>query len=325
MNTPKIHYLSSTTDSSGKIAVRSALPVGQASVVVLLLHGATLPSIIFDLPGDTNHPTMMSYLAAKGYAVYSLDFRGYGLSSKPEVMDGPAMAGSPLITHKDAATDVHDVQQFIAQQHPNVPIVLVGFSWGSSISGYITTHTDWVSKLILLGPVYSYKNPQWQELADSNDSTKLNVGIKSYRIASRERWCGLWERELKGSDPTIRRDPKTLNALLEHIESTDAAWAKRSNNPNCIRIPTGVLMDALQTYNQTPIYDASKINCPTLVLRGEHDTASLIGDADGLMNALTCQKQRIDIADATHYGILERGAMRFFKAIADFIGEEYPL
>lgn len=318
--TSKIQYIPSTADSSCKIAVRSILPIGQVNVVVLLLHGATLPSIIFDLLGEQCHTTMMSYLSANGCAVYSLDFRGYGLSSKPKAMDDSTMTGLPLIIHKDAANDVYDVQKLLAQQHPNIPIVLCGFSWGSSISGYIATHRHWVSKLILLGPVYSYKNPQWQELADLNDSTKLNPGIKSYRIASRERWCGLWDRELKVNNATMWRDPKTLEALLDHIENTDITWAKKSNNPGCIRIPTGVLMDALQTYNKTPIYDASKIKCPTLVLRGEHDTASLSADAAGLMNALICQKQRIDIPDATHYGILERQAERFFRSIVDFIG-----
>jgi hypothetical protein len=43
------------------------------------------------------------------------------------------------------------------------------------------------------------------------------------------------------------------------------------------------------------------------------------------MATLTCQKQRLDIADATHYGILEQGAERFFEAITDFIEDDYPL
>lgn len=316
---PEISYIRSSACPLSKIALRMCLPAEQSKAVVLILHGATLPSIIFDLPGAPNQPTMMSYLAAQGYAVYSLDFRGYGQSSKPVEMDDPLMAGPPLIAHQDAAVDVSDVVQLIKEHYQDIPIILCGFSWGSSISGYIATHTDWVSKLILLGPVYSYPNPQWQELADPNDFSKLNPGIKSYRIASRERWCGLWERELKSHNAFSWRDPGTLEVLLDYMESTDAAWAERTSNKGCIRIPTGVLADALQTYNQTPIYDASKILCPTLVLRGENDTASLSADADGLISALTCPKQRIDIADATHYGILEKGAERFFKSIADFI------
>lgn len=319
-----IFYIPSTVCKHGEIAVRVKLPQKQAKTVVLILHGATLPSIIFDLPYAHDKPSMMENFADKGYATYSLDFRGYGLSSKPTEMEDPSMAGPPLITHTDAAADVDDVVQMIQERHPGVPIVLVGFSWGSSISGYIATHSNWISRLILLGPVYSYKNPAWLELADPSDSSKLNPGIKSYRIASRDRWCGLWDRELRGRDASWR-NPSTFKALLDHIESTDADWAEKTQNKGCIRIPTGVLADALRTYNQNPIYNASKIQCPTLILRGEYDTASLCADADGLMATLTCQKQRIDIADATHYGILEQGSERFFKVITDFISGDFPL
>ena len=316
---PDLLFISSSACLISKIAVRVRLPAVQPKAVVLLLHGATLPSIIFDLPGSPNQLSMMSYLAANEYAAYSLDYRGYGHSSKPVEMDDPQMKGPPLITHYDATFDVNDVVQLIKDRHPNVPVILCGFSWGSSISGYITARNNWVSKLILLGPVYSCANPQWKELADPKNPTKLNPGIKSYRIASRERWCGLWERELKSNNAMQWQDQATLRALLDDIETTDADWAKRTKNEKCIRIPTGVLVDALQTYNQTPIYDASKIQCPTLVLRGEQDTASLSADADGLMAALGGPKKRIDIANSSHYGILEKRAELFFEAIVDFI------
>ncbi|MCE2716548.1 MAG: alpha/beta hydrolase [Pseudomonadota bacterium] len=311
------YYLPSTAAPSLNIAVRLNT-LAQPKAVVLLLHGATLPSIIFDLPSAQGQLSMMAYLKMQGYATYSLDYRGYGDSSKPLEMDASA-GSSPLITHKDAMQDVLDVMSFIKERHPTLPIILCGFSWGSSISGYITTHFNWVNKLILLGPVYSYPNPQWQELADPKNPTKLNPGIKGYRLAARERWCGLWERELKMHDTFNWRDPQTLEQLLDYMENTDIAWANRTNNKGYIRIPTGVLADALRTYNQNPIYDASKIQCPTLVLRGENDTASLSADVDGLMNTLICSKRRIDIENATHYGILEKGAERFFKVMVNFI------
>lgn len=313
-----IEYIQSSASADCRIAMRKALPKDSPKAVILILHGATLPSIIFDLAPTQGQPSMMSYLANCGYALYSLDYRGYGLSSKPAAMDDPEMAGPPIMTNIEAALDVMDVVGKIQKNHPGLPINLCGFSWGSSISGYLSTKYDWMSKLILLGPVYSCENPQWKELADPNDPTKLNPGIKSYRIARRERWCGLWDRELQGRDAAKYRDPKTLEAVLDHIESTDAKWAQENDRPGYIRISTGVLVNALQTYNHNPIYDASKIQCPTMVLRGDWDTASLSIDADGLTNKLTCPNKRVDIPQATHYGILEFGAERFFKAINDF-------
>ncbi len=313
----QINYLQSSADVNCKIAVRSGLPKIQAESVVLILHGATLPSIIFDLAVFEGH-SMLSYIAENGIAAYSLDYRGYGLSSKPIEMDSPPVAGNLLITHIDAVVDVHDVLKFINEQHPGKPIVFCGFSWGSTIAGYIASTTNLAKKLILLGPVYSYKNPQWLELANPNDNTNLNPAIKNYRIALRERWCGLWDREL-ASNQIFWRDPKVLEELLNHVEKSDSNWANLTGKIGCIRIPTGVLADALRVYNQNPIYDASKITCPTLVLRGDHDSASLAADVSGIINTLTCHKQLINVDNATHYGILERGAGRFFKAIIDFI------
>jgi len=310
-----LHFLQSSADQNCKLAVRACLPTTPAETVILLLHGATLPSVIFDI-AVADGQSMLSYLADHGLAVYALDYRGYGLSSKPESMDDPTMAGAPLINHLDAAVDVHDVIKFIKQQHGDIPLILCGFSWGSGIAGYIASTTNFPTKLILLGPVYSHKNPQWIDLVDPNDATKLNPSIKSYRIASRNHWCSLWDREVAGKD---WRDQNVLETLLEQIEDSDRAWAIKASKSGCIRIPTGVLADACRVYNQNPIYNAAKIACPTFVLRGEQDTASTSLDMVELLNHLTCPKYHVDIANASHYGILEYGAGRFFTSIVNFI------
>ena len=69
-NDQAVHYLQSTAYPAGKIAIRYKFPKGPTNKVVLILHGATLPSFIFDLPPSPTQPSMMSYLADKGYAVY---------------------------------------------------------------------------------------------------------------------------------------------------------------------------------------------------------------------------------------------------------------
>lgn len=314
----KVNYIQSSADKSCKIAVRSCLPETETKAIMLILHGAVLPSIIFDLP-VCDGKSMLSYMAEKGIAAYAVDYRGYGLSSKPLAMDDSSMGGKPLINHVDATVDVLDVLKFIDQRQEKKEIIFCGFSWGSTIAGHIAATTNLAAKLILLGPVYSYQNPQLAELADPNDVTKLNPSIKSYRIVSRERWCGLWDRELKAHNTLQWRDPLILESLLNHIENSDSAWASQNSRSGCIRIPTGVLSDALRVYNQNPIYDAAKITCPTFVIRGEQDSASVGVDVSGLFNSLTCHKERVDITNATHYGILEKESWRFFKLMSDFV------
>lgn len=314
MLTKNYFYIQSSADKNCQLYVREVLPE-KPKAIALVLHGATLASIIFDLK-VTQH-SMLGFLATQDFATYSIDYRGYGNSSKPEAMNDPEMKGSPLIDHNDAHEDVMDLIRYTQSIHPNLPINLVGFSWGSNIAGFTALKTD-INKLILLGPVYSYANPGWRELGDANDVMQLNKSIKSYRIVSRARWHKPWDVEIPFDDKSVWRDPKLLEEICNSIELSDADWANATGNQGTIRIPTGVLSDAHRVYTLRPIYDASKITCPTLILRGEQDSASQDIDMQGLFAKLQCPKQRIDISDASHYGILEKGADRFFEVIGEF-------
>lgn len=308
-------YIQSSADQNCKLYVRELAPETPKAIAIVL-HGATLSSIIFDLK-VTEH-SMLGFLAAQGFATYSLDYRGYGNSSKPAAMNDPEMKSTPLIDHSDAHADVMDLIRYTQSIYPNLPINLVGFSWGSNISGFTSLKTE-INKLILLGPVYSYANPSWRELGDASDVMQLNKSIKSYRIVSRVRWHKPWDVEIPFTDKSVWRDPKLLELLCDEIEATDADWAKATGNQGTIRIPTGVLSDAHRVYTRRPIYDASKITCPTLILRGEQDSASQNEDMQGLFAKLQCPKQRIDIPNSSHYGILEKGADRFFEVIGEFL------
>ena len=308
-------YLESSADKNCKLYVREVVPE-KPKGIALVLHGATLSSVIFDLK-VTEH-SMLGFLAEQGFATYSIDYRGYGNSSKPDAMNDPEMKGAPLIDHRDAHEDVMDLIRYTQSIDHNLPINLVGFSWGSNISGFTALKTA-INKLILLGPVYSYANPGWRELGDAKDVMKLNKSIKSYRIVSRARWHKPWDVEIPFTDKSVWRDPKLLEEICDSIEATDAEWANATGNQGAIRIPTGVLSDAHRVYTLRPIYDAAKITCPTLILRGEQDSSSRDEDMQGLFNKLNCPKQRIDLPDASHYGILEKGADRFFNAIVEFL------
>lgn len=310
-------YIQSSADKECKLHVRTAVPKIPKGIV-LVLHGATLSSVIFDVK-VTKH-SMLGFLSLNDFAAYSLDYRGYGNSSKPEAMNDPEMKGEPLINHFDAYSDVLDLICHVKKIHPGLPISLIGFSWGSNISGLTALKTG-IHKLILLGPVYSYANPGWRELGDANDVMTLNKSIKSYRVVSRARWHKSWDVEIPFDDKAVWRDPDLLETICDAIQLSDSDWANATGNQGKIRIPTGVLSDAHRVYTKRPIYDAAKITCPTLILRGEQDSASRNEDMQGLFAQLICPKQRIDIPNASHYGILEKGADRFFEAIGEFLSD----
>ena len=104
-------------------ARRPAVPRGS----VLLVHGRTWsgrPDFDLQVPGLQR--SVLTSLAAEGYAAYAVDLRGYGETPRDE---------TGWSTPRRAADDVLNVLQWIAARHPGLPLpALIGWSRGSVIS-----------------------------------------------------------------------------------------------------------------------------------------------------------------------------------------------
>ena len=120
-----------------------------ASKVLLYVHGATYPAeTAFDL--QLNGLSWMDYMAQRGYDVYLVDLRGYGLSARPPEMDKPAMDSPPLVRTATAVKDVGAAVDFILKRRAISKINLLGWSWGTSTMGWYTAqNNDKVNKLVL--------------------------------------------------------------------------------------------------------------------------------------------------------------------------------
>lgn len=73
--------------------------------------------------------------------VYTFNYRGYGLS-----------AGAPSET--SLYEDAFYIFDAIKKEHPNRRIVIIGYSLGSGVAGYLAARTD-PSLLVLLAPLHS--------------------------------------------------------------------------------------------------------------------------------------------------------------------------
>ena len=103
-------------DPGLQLYVRNKRPEGMTQFspekTVVYVHGATYPSeTAFDLP--LAGQSWMDYIASRGYAVYLLDLRGYGKSSRPKEMDQPPEANEPIVTTEVARRDVGAVVDHI--------------------------------------------------------------------------------------------------------------------------------------------------------------------------------------------------------------------
>ena len=113
--------------------------------VILLIHGRTwaaLPDFDLQVPGQSW--SVLQKLAARGYAAYAVDLRGYGRS--------PRDPGGWL-TPARAVLDVGAVLAWItAHERPARRPVLLGWSLGSMVSQLLAQkHGDQISALILYG------------------------------------------------------------------------------------------------------------------------------------------------------------------------------
>jgi alpha-beta hydrolase superfamily lysophospholipase len=137
-----------TVQSDGHpMAVWARRPANPRGVVVLV-HGmtwSTRPDFDLQVPGLQR--SVMSSLAAKGFAAYGVDLRGYGETPRDS---------SGWLTPRRSAADVTNVLVWVASQHPALPKpALVGWSRGAAISALVAQNAPTrLSALVLFGFVY---------------------------------------------------------------------------------------------------------------------------------------------------------------------------
>src|SRR5262249_33342337 len=127
--------------------------------VVLLLHGAGAPGVVaFDL--DHEQCSLMRALARAGWDTFTLDFEGYGLSTRPLVLDAPAAfpESRAPIHSKVAMHAVERVVEFIGLLRGVPQVHLLGWSLGASQEAplYTLQHPEQVAKLVLFAPAYKH-------------------------------------------------------------------------------------------------------------------------------------------------------------------------
>lgn len=112
---------------------------------IVLVHGRTWSSRPdFDLEVPGYQRSVMASLAARGFAVYAVDLRGYGASPRDR---------TGFLTPTRAAADVVAVLKWVTVRHPGLPPpALLGWSLGGAVVQLAAQQPDAViSSLVLFG------------------------------------------------------------------------------------------------------------------------------------------------------------------------------
>jgi pimeloyl-ACP methyl ester carboxylesterase len=276
--------------------------------VLLFVHGFGFPgTVAFDL--DHANCSMMRYFAREGWDTFALDFEGGGLSTRPPVMDYPLAFPEAKAPIKSDVTinDLERVVDFISNLRGIKKVYLLGWSMGASRDTPIYTikNQDKVAKLVLFAP--TYRNVGFSEGDRKNaDLFDTKVKIFPFRLPL-EGWYRFGEKDemiIPGAFEAVR------NAYL-------ASDPKSGELGGIMRLPAGRYVDLLRAKLQ---FEASKINVPTLVIRGASDNWSTQADSQLLEKELGSEvKQYVEIPNVGHLIPYEKANTQFFKAIKDFL------
>jgi acylglycerol lipase len=225
--TPRFEQDAAVMEDGAQLPLRAWLPTESPRASILAVHGLNDYSGGFEATG--------AFLAARGFAVYAFDQRGFGRNSETGIWAG----GGRM------ADDAVQVATLLRARHPGVPL----YGLGESMGGAVLLHalqrhpSGWIDAVVLSAPAIWGRNEmrRYQRLP-------LNVLAHSMR--------GLkFSGRMLGRRPSD--DPDTLRWLREDqhvIQRTrvDVLWGVAD------------LMDAVTLEPVSP-------GMPVLVLYGAHD------------------------------------------------------
>lgn len=272
---------------------------------VMLMHAATYASnSLYDVThGET--PSFMSFLAANGYDVYSIDVRGYGRSTQPSQMHEPPEANAPIVNTATAISDLGAAVNNVVERNGLSRLNLIGMSWGGTVVGaYAARVPERVNKLCLIAP-------QWIDDGELSIDTGGNLG--AYRVVSRQQARERW----LGAIPVDQRPAFAPADLLKRWEEMTFG-----DDTKPYRVPNGVLQDRRDYWAAgRAFYEPGDIKSPTLLIHGEWDRDVPLAATQAYFLSLTGApyKRWIEIGQATHMLILERHRQRVFDDIDAFL------
>ena len=150
---PPLRRAEVRADDGHRLVLWAKRPSGPARGELVLLHGRTwsaLPN--FDLQVRGQQVSLMDALVARGYAVYALDQRGYGATTRDT---------TGWLTPERAARDAEAVVDWVATQSPRSHRpALFGYSRGAATAMLAAQrHPEKLSALVLYGFYFNTANP----------------------------------------------------------------------------------------------------------------------------------------------------------------------
>jgi pimeloyl-ACP methyl ester carboxylesterase len=290
-----------------------------------MIHGGAAGSVAsFDL--DVTGYSLAEDVARAGHAVYLMDVRGFGNSTKPADLNN-ALTEKENVTATEAVRDIEAVVNEIRRRERTKKVAVFGWASGGHWMGlYVTRHNKKISHLVMLNSIYGVDAP-WvlrEAFEDKEQPGIYNRKAEAYRLADATGLLGSWNNAIPSEDKSEWREPRVAQAYVQAALACDVTANTRQ--PPSLRIPGAYRREAFEMSLGKKLYEAKNIRVPTLVLRGELDHWSRPQDLTALDSELrnAPRKQIVEIPAATHFVLLdkpERGRARFVQELLSFLAK----
>lgn len=258
--------------------------------VLFLVHGSSFcgPSG-FDLqvPGKPGY-SLMEHFAGLGFDVWTLDHEGYGHSSRT--------AGN-----SDIASGAEDLRAGVDVVEGETGLASYAF-YGSSSGAlraalFAERHPGYVERLILDAFVWTGEgSPTLIKRAESLESFRNN----NTRPVDRAFFHSIFTRDKPGTSE---------DGVADALADAELRYGDT--------MPTGTYLDMCA---HLPVNDPHRIECPVLVVRGEHDGIATEEDLSAFFEALPNRdKQFVIIPGQAHVSYLGVNRARFRHVVHAFL------
>ena len=317
------HYIDSL-DPGIRLHLREKRPEGKKKfedqATLLIVHGRMAPGpVAYDLPVPGY--SWMDYIASRGFDVFALSIRGFGESTWPQEMHVSPRGKPPAIPGKVAVKDIKAAVDFICEQRGVNKLSVLGRSWGTTTGpAYAADNMSQVQKLVLYAPYYAYDNPvRAKQMEDPRKPGEFDARRGAWSWCTEKDVHKRWWGHIPGDAHHKWREPKVIKAYFRELLRYDPEGDKRKTP--AFRLANGSLADLYDRARNKPLYDASKITCPVLLIRGDQDGASADPEVWGLYKALCNSrgKRYVIINDGTHFMELEKRRMELLSEVQLFL------
>ncbi len=292
----------------------------ESASTLLFIHGQSTPApAAFDLslPGYS----WMEFAAARGFDVFGLSIRGYGLSTRPSELEEDPEGKPPAVRGQKAVEDIKAAVQYICEKRGVEQLNLLGWSWGTTTApAFAVSSQARVRKLVLYAPFYAYDDPARAALMeDSARPGRLDPRMGAWRWVTEKDQRERWDSSIPQGQHNLWREERVMRTWWREQLCYDPQGRRR--RPKAVRVPNGAMADLYDRTRNKPLYDASQVRCPVLLIRGDHDRSSRDPEASGLFRALTAShgKRYIIIGEATHFLQFERRREELFREVQLFL------